>query len=160
MAENIDDITIAFYQDDRNVLHQLDKVVLTRGNWTTIMFLYQELNKKTNEYEAPKVSIRRYQKRGGIYKQQSKFNISSAKQGREISKILTQWFPEGKDGEYARHHENSDLPPPSTSTNSGPKKAPASGKSAVAKGKAAGAEGYEADYDNEDSDEMTTQSDI
>ncbi len=95
MAENIDDLTIAFYQDDRNVLKELQKIVLTRGNWTTIMYLFQELNKKTNEYEAPKVSIRRYQKRGGIYKQQSKFNISSAKQGREIAAILVNWFPEG-----------------------------------------------------------------
>jgi|GEM_PF-122736 len=97
MSENIDDLTISFYQDDRNVLKEIDKVVLTRGNWTTIMFLFQELNKKTNEYEAPKVSIRRYQKRGGIYKQQSKFNISSAKQAREISDILLKWFPEGSD---------------------------------------------------------------
>lgn len=93
MAENIDDLTIEFFQDDRNVLKQIEKIVLTRGNWTTIMYLFQELNKKTNEYEAPKVSIRRYQKRGGIYKQQSKFNISSAKQGREIARILQHWFP-------------------------------------------------------------------
>lgn len=102
MAENIDDLTIAFYQDDRNVLKELEKIVLTRGNWTTIMYLFQELNKKTNEYEAPKVSIRRYQKRGGIYKQQSKFNISSAKQGREIAGILLKWFPEGADEDKPR----------------------------------------------------------
>jgi hypothetical protein len=103
MAENIDDLTISFYQDDRNVLKEIKKKVLTRGNWTTIMFLFQELNKKTNEYEAPKVSIRRYQKRGGIYKQQSKFNISSAKQAREIASILTDWFPEGQDDQYDRN---------------------------------------------------------
>jgi hypothetical protein len=111
MAENIDDLTIAFYQDDRNVLKELKKLVLTRGNWTTIMYLFQELNKKTNEYEAPKVSIRRYQKRGGIYKQQSKFNISSAKQGREIARILTEWFPEGKDDEYDRSAPPALVPP-------------------------------------------------
>lgn len=144
MAENIDDISIAFYQDDRNVLHQLEKTVLTRGNWTTIMFLYQELNKKTNEYEAPKVSIRRYQKRGGIYKQQSKFNISSAKQGREISKILTNWFPEGKDQEFLRHHEHQDLEvsarPPSTGS-----KKPAAARDPDEGG---------------DDDEITSQSDI
>ncbi len=99
MAENIDDLTISFYQDDRNVVKELKKLVLTRGNWTTIMYMFQELNKKTNEYEAPKVSIRRYQKRGGIYKQQSKFTISSAKQGREIAGILLDWFPEGSDEE-------------------------------------------------------------
>jgi len=95
MAENIDDLTIAFYQDDRNVIKELEKRVLTRGNWTTVMYKFQELNKKTEVYEAPKVSIRRYQKRGGIYKQQSKFNISSAKQGLEIAKILQEWFPAG-----------------------------------------------------------------
>lgn len=93
MAENIDDLTISFYQDDRNVVKELKKIVLTRGNWTTIMYLFQELNKKTDEYEAPKVSIRRYQKRGGIYKQQSKFNISSAKQARQIAGILLDLFP-------------------------------------------------------------------
>jgi len=32
MAENIDDLTISFYQDDRNVLKELEKIVLTRGN--------------------------------------------------------------------------------------------------------------------------------
>jgi hypothetical protein len=96
MAENIDDITISFYQDDKNVIKEIEKTILTRGNWTTIMFKYQELNKKTEEYSAPKVSIRRYQKRGGVYRQQSKFNISSAKQGREISSILLKWFPEGQ----------------------------------------------------------------
>lgn len=108
MAENIDDLTIEFFQDDRNVLKQLEKIVLTRGNWTTIMYLFQELNKKTNEYEAPKVSIRRYQKRGGIYKQQSKFNISSAKQGREIARILQTWFPEGSDPKGGAASEEED----------------------------------------------------
>jgi len=98
MAENIDDITISFFQDEREVVKQLEKIVLTRGNWTTIMFKYQEMNKKTGEYDKPKVSIRRYQKRGGIYKQQSKFTISSAKQGRKVAEILNHWFPEDADG--------------------------------------------------------------
>ena len=102
MAENIDDLTIAFYQDDRNVIKEIDKIVLTRGNWTTIMYLYQELNKKTNEYEAAKVSIRRYQKRGGVYKQQSKFNISSSKQGNEIAAILQNWYPESDEDKEKR----------------------------------------------------------
>jgi hypothetical protein len=111
MAENIDDLTIAFYQDDRNVLKELQKIVLTRGNWTTIMYLFQELNKKTNEYEPPKVSIRRYQKRGGVYKQQSKFNISSAKQGREIASILLNWFPEGVANEAVEPPEKPERKP-------------------------------------------------
>lgn len=95
MAETIDDLSIEYIEDDKVVVKQLEKNVLTRGNWTTIMYLFQEMNKKTGEYGAPKVSIRRYQKRNGVYRQQSKFNISSAKQGREIIKALETWFPSG-----------------------------------------------------------------
>jgi hypothetical protein len=141
MAENIDDLTIAFYQDDRNVLKELEKIVLTRGNWTTIMYLFQELNKKTNEYEAPKVSIRRYQKRGGIYKQQSKFNISSAKQGREIASILVNWFPEGAEEPK-------------------PRKAPVK-KTTTAAASTAPRDDDDGDSgDDGDDDEVTSQSDI
>ncbi len=101
MAENIDDLGIEYTEEDQVIVKQLDKNVLTRGNWTTIMYLYQELNKKTNEYGPTKVSIRRYQKRNGVYRQQSKFNISSAKQSREIIKVLERWYPEGGNAEEA-----------------------------------------------------------
>ena len=94
MAENIDDLSIEYEEDGKLIVKQLSKHVLTRGSWTTIMFMFQEMDKNSGEYGAPKASIRRYQKRGGVYRQQSKFNISSAKQGREISKTLTDWFPE------------------------------------------------------------------
>jgi hypothetical protein len=143
MAENIDDLSIAFYQDDRNVLKELEKIVLTRGNWTTIMYLFQELNKKTNEYEAPKVSIRRYQKRGGVYKQQSKFNISSAKQGREISGILLKWFPEGAE-------DAAPKPRRVKAASAGPKVSPASGDR----------DGAPPPEMDDGDDEITTQSDI
>jgi hypothetical protein len=93
MAENIDDLTIKYVEDDKVIIDELEKHILTRGNWTTIMYLFRELNKKTEVYSAPKVSIRRYQKRNGVYRQQSKFNISSAKQGREIIRALEKWFP-------------------------------------------------------------------
>ena len=93
MAENIDDLTIQYVEDDKVIIKEENKNILTRGNWTTIMYLFRELDKKTDAYGAPKVSIRRYQKRNGVYRQQSKFNISSAKQGREIIKTLNEWFP-------------------------------------------------------------------
>ncbi len=93
MAENIEDITIN-YEDEsgRLVVKELDKEILTRGGWTTIMFLYQEVDKKTNDYGPPKVSIRRYRKLGGEFRQQSKFNISNKKQALQISDILRKWF--------------------------------------------------------------------
>lgn len=97
MAETIDELTIDYTEDDRLIVKQLDKNVLTRGNWTTIMYLFQEMDKNTGEYGQKRVSIRRYQKRNGQFRQQSKFNISSGKQALEVAAALQNWFP--KDAE-------------------------------------------------------------
>jgi len=93
MAENIDDLTIEYREDEKLIVKQVDKVILTRGSWTTIMFLFEELDKNTEQFGQQRVSIRRYQKRGGVYRQQSKFNISSPKQGREVADVLYKWYP-------------------------------------------------------------------
>lgn len=92
MFETIDEITIEYEEDGKLLTKQLDKSILSRGGWTTIMFLYQELDKANNVFRAPKVSIRRYQKRGGSFRQQSKFTISNRKQGEKVCEILKGWF--------------------------------------------------------------------
>jgi hypothetical protein len=92
MAEKIDDISVEYIENDQLVVKQLEKHILSKGSWTTIMFLIQELDKNSGQFGTPKATIRRYQKRGGVYRQQSKFNISSAKQGNEIAEILQKWF--------------------------------------------------------------------
>src|SRR3990167_9745046 len=102
MFETIDEINIAYEEDGKLLTKQLDKSILSRGGWTTIMFLYQELDKTTNTYKTPKISIRRYQKRGGSFRQQSKFTISNKKQGEMICQVLKEWFknvPDGKSEE-------------------------------------------------------------
>jgi len=93
MAEIIEDLTVRYEEDGKEVVKEIDKSVLTRGSWTTIVFLYQELDSKTGEFGPNKVSIRRYRKRYGQFRQQSKFNISSEKQVRAVVDILTKWFP-------------------------------------------------------------------
>lgn len=98
MSESIDDITINWEDDDgRLVVKELKKEVLTRGSWTTIMFLYEEMDKRTGEYKTPKVRVGRYQKRGGQFMPQSKFNISSPKQARQIVDVLSGWLDELED---------------------------------------------------------------
>ncbi len=93
MAETIDDISINYEDEDGNLLvKEIKKEILTRGSWTTIIFLYQELDKKTGEYGPLKATIRRYKKQGGYFRPQSKFNISNKKQALKIAQILSQWF--------------------------------------------------------------------
>lgn len=71
---------------------ELDKVVLTKGAWSTILFRYQDWDKKKEEYGPEKYTIRRYQKRNGEYRQQSKFNISSRDQAKQLIEALQTWI--------------------------------------------------------------------
>lgn len=98
MAENIDDITITFTENGVEVVKELDKVILSRGMWTTILFKYQEWDAKKNDYGPVKFSIRRYQKRGGAFSQRSKFNISSVDQARAIVEALQNWIGDDQSG--------------------------------------------------------------
>jgi hypothetical protein len=106
MASSVDDITINFSEEDGTLVsRQLDKEILTKGSWATIMFKYQDLDRKSGEFKAPKISIRRYQKRSGEYKTMSKFNLSSIAQARKVREILDKWTQgegageDGADGE-------------------------------------------------------------
>ncbi|HFD2266091.1 TPA: hypothetical protein ACF2P8_001960, partial [Legionella pneumophila] len=82
MAETIDDITIAFNENGVETTRELDKQILSKGAWTTIMFKYQDWDNTKNDYGPVKYSIRRYQKRNNQYWQKSKFNISSTEQAK------------------------------------------------------------------------------
>lgn len=94
MVGNIDDITVNFEENGVQVVKELDKNILTRGAWTTILFKYQDLNRKENEFGPVKFSIRRYQKRNDVYVPKSKFTISSVDQAKKIIDTLTDWTNE------------------------------------------------------------------
>lgn len=92
MAETIDELTVEYTEDGVVTTKELDKVVLTKGAWSTILFRYQDWDRKKEEYGPEKYTIRRYQKRSGEYRQQSKFNISSKDQARQLVEALETWI--------------------------------------------------------------------
>lgn len=94
MAETVDELTIHYEEDGIETVKELDKKVLTKGAWATIMYRYQEWNSAKGEYSADKFTIRRYQKRDGNYQQKSKFNISSVDQAKSMIEILQGWTRE------------------------------------------------------------------
>lgn len=91
MATTVDELTINYSEDGIDVVKELDKVVLSKGAWSTVMYRYQEWNRSKEEYSPDKYSIRRYQKRNGEYMPKSKFNISSEKQAQAIIDALQEW---------------------------------------------------------------------
>ena len=94
MAETIDELTMNYEEDGVLLVEELDKAVLSKGAWTTILFKYRQLDKKTDEMGKVQFTIRRYRKMSGMYRQQSKFNISSMDQAKKIIDILGEWTSE------------------------------------------------------------------
>lgn len=94
MASDVNDISINFKEDDVLLVKETDKAILSKGAWTTIMFKYQQWDRKNEKYGDDRYSIRRYQKKNNEYSQRSKFNISSKDQAKKIIDVLQKWTQE------------------------------------------------------------------
>ena len=94
MASTVDELTINYTENGALVVKELDKVILTKGAWSTVIFKYQDLNRQSGEYGPVKFTIRRYQKREGEYKPKSKFTVSSVDQAKKVIDALQKWIDE------------------------------------------------------------------
>ena len=92
MAATAEELSISYSEGGVEVVKELDKRILSKGSWTTILFRYQDWDPRKEEYSKDKYSIRRYQKRGGEYQQKSKFNISSPDQAKQLIEALNKWL--------------------------------------------------------------------
>jgi hypothetical protein len=121
MAETINEVSYNYEDEGKLVRKEVKKEILTKGAWATVMFLYQELDRQSETWGAPKVSIVRFKKSGGVYRKQSSFNISSEKQARQIVEVIERWYGKpGEPGEAAAlvgesgaAHEGDEEEPPS-----------------------------------------------
>jgi hypothetical protein len=94
MASTVDELSISYTEDGIEVVKELDKEILSKGAWSTVIFKYQDWNRSKGEYGPDKYTIRRYQKRNGEYMPKSKFNISSKDQAKSIIAALEKWTEE------------------------------------------------------------------
>ena len=91
MASDVQELTINYTEEDILIVKELDKEVLTKGAWSTVMYRYQDWDRQKETYGPDKYTIRRYRKINNEYRQQSKFNISNRKQARQIIDALSKW---------------------------------------------------------------------
>lgn len=91
MSGTIEELTIAYEEEGIEVVRELDKAVLTKGAWATVVYRYRQWEAAKEAYGDDKYSIRRYRKIKGEYRAQSKFNISGREQARKLIEILTEW---------------------------------------------------------------------
>ncbi len=91
-ASTVEELSIAYEEDGLQIIKELDKAILSKGAWATVIFRYQEWNRAKEAYGPDKYTIRRYQKKGNEYRQQSKFTISSPDQARKLIDVLESWM--------------------------------------------------------------------
>jgi exoribonuclease R len=94
VASEVNEITINYSDDEILLVKELEKEVLTKGAWATLMFKYQDWDRQKQDYGPIKFTIRRYRKLNDEYRQQTKFNISSADQANKIIEVLQRWVNE------------------------------------------------------------------
>ncbi len=92
MSATIEELTVNYEEDGIEVVKELDKAVLSKGAWATVVYRYQQWEKAKNAYSEDKYVIRRYQKTDGVYRVKSKFNISSKDQATKLVDILSGWL--------------------------------------------------------------------
>lgn len=94
MSTTIEELTVNYEENGQVVVKEIDKAVLSKGAWTTILFRFQEWKNDADAYGPDKYVIRRYKKSGGEYRMQSKFTISSPDQAKKIIDTLNGWLME------------------------------------------------------------------
>jgi hypothetical protein len=91
MASKAEDLTINYEEDGVQVVKVLDKAVLSKGAWATVLFKFVQWDRAKNDYGPERYSLRRYRKMDDEYRQQGKFTISSKEQAQKIIETLQKW---------------------------------------------------------------------
>ncbi len=107
MAETLEELSYDYEDEGKLVRKEVDRAVLSKGAWATLMFLYQELDRQKEEWREPKIAIVRFKKSGGSYRKQSSFNISSQRQARQIVENIEKWYGAAKEGAAEGADEDS-----------------------------------------------------
>lgn len=94
MAKNVDELSVNWTEGGVLKVRELDKAVLsTSSSWATVAFLFQEHDAESpGGWRAPKVSIRRYRKRGGKLHVDKHLTLSTEKQAIDLATAIAAWF--------------------------------------------------------------------
>lgn len=98
VKQNVTDpneLSLDFEEDGKLVRKTIKKVVMAKGAWVRVVYLYQDLNRKKNEFGPLKVSVALYKKAKSIYQFQKEFSFSSAVMAKQVAEIIQGWLADG-----------------------------------------------------------------
>lgn len=90
------ELTVRYEEAGVVVVEELAHAVLAASpTWTTIAFLSRERDKVSGEFGGPRVSIRRYKKRGGRFVVDKHFTLTTRTQALALQAALGTWLADG-----------------------------------------------------------------
>jgi hypothetical protein len=97
------ELTVAYEEGGVVLVEELEKVVLqVSPSWATIAFLSRE-RRPDGSVGAPRVSLRRYKKRGGRFIVDKHFTLTTSAQALSCATAISAWF--GPGGPYEGHDD-------------------------------------------------------
>ena len=107
-ADPTADLTVAYEEGGVVLVEELAKAVLqVSPSWATLAFLSRE-RRPDGSVGKPRVSLRRYKKRGGRFIVDKHFTLTTSAQALSFAAALGQWFGPGGAFEAHEGDENSD----------------------------------------------------
>lgn len=101
------ELTVRYEEDGVVVVEELAKAVLTTSpTWVTVAYLSRERDKVSGAFAGPRVSLRRYKKRGGRFIVDKHFTLTTRPQVVALQAALGAWF--AADG-LAAHAGDNDV---------------------------------------------------
>jgi hypothetical protein len=92
----IDALTVRFEEGGQIQVDELGKAVLAHSpTWATIAFLARERDPATGAFSSPRVSLRRYKRRGGRFVVDKHFTLTNGAQALALMTAIERWFPIG-----------------------------------------------------------------
>ncbi len=89
----VEELTVTFEENGVLRVRELDRAVLASSTgWATVAHLFEERDPEGG-FRGPKVSLRRYRKRGKGYVVDKHLTLGSARQAHALAGVLAKWFP-------------------------------------------------------------------
>ncbi len=91
--DGLEELNYDLEEDGVVVRRSIETKVLRRGAWATVLFLYEELDRRTSRFRPAKVAVVRFQKLRGAYRKHASFPLASAEEASSLIEVLGRWLP-------------------------------------------------------------------
>ncbi len=91
--DDLDDLRWDLEDDGRLVRREVDRRVIEKGAWATALYLYEELDPRTEAWGPRKLTLVRWRRVQDQWRKHASFNVTDTEQAELLRDALAAWFP-------------------------------------------------------------------